>query len=154
MTKPAENPPEPLNPDNPLSVDKMMLIALQEGYSPTAIANKLGCDKAHVCRTLKPYKDRIEAYMAFKNNPEELWEYSEFMALSSVNINKLKEASPRDQITIAGIARDKVNIAQGKAPIEAGSLVFNVVSNGDATINLNISMEEHDVIDVTPVDNT
>ncbi len=133
--------------------DLMMLHALQ-GKGPTEIGTILGCDKSYVSRTLAPFKDEIKAYIAHKENPQVLWEFREYQSLNSINAEKLKEASPRDQFTMAGIARDKVNIFTGKAPLEAENLVFNVVYNDNRVMG-STKADEPEPIDITPtVDNT
>lgn len=133
--------------------DQMMLLALQ-GKGPTEIGKILKCAKSYVSAILKPFKAEIQAYIIHKENPQELWEFREYQVLNSVNASKLKEASPRDQFTMAGIARDKINIFTGKAPLSSDNLVFNVISNGDVSISLGVDMKEADMIDITPVDNT
>lgn len=134
---------------NGINKDQIMMLALQ-GKGPTEIGKELGCDKSYVSRVLAPFKAEIQAYIIHKENPQELWEFREYQVLNSVNADKLKEASPRDQFTMAGIARDKINIFTGKAPVSAESLVFTVVSNGDVNIQLNVDMSSNDLI----VDNT
>ena len=138
---------------NGINKDHMMLLALQ-GKGATAIGTALGCTKGYVSQVLKPYMDEIKAYLAFKGNPQELWEFREYQALNCVNTDKLKDANPRDLFTMAGIARDKVNIFTGRAPLEAENMVFNVVYNDNRVMDTP-KAEEDTTIDITPtVDNT
>lgn len=149
-----ENLPEnaPSSAVKGINIDEMMLLALQ-GKGVTEISETLNCAKSNISQRLKPYMDDIKAYLSFKNNPQELWEYQEYKALSAVNDEKIKKMNGRDLFTVAGIARDKVNIFTGKAPLEAENLVFNVIYNDNRVMDTP-KAEEGTVRDITPtVDN-
>ena len=118
-----------------INKDDMMLLAMQ-GKGATEIALKLGCHKSNVSRALKPYMDTITAYLIHKEDPATSWKHKEFLALNAIDADKLKEASPRDQFTMAGIARDKINLFEGRMPIEQDNLVFNVVYNDNRQVNV------------------
>ena len=122
--------------------DTMMMLALQ-GKGPTEIGKELGCAKSYVSTTLKPFREEIKAYLAFKNDPSTLWEYKEFKSLASVNDEDLKKASGRDKVTMAGIARDKVQMLRGQAE-----------SKNSISIILNLAHQanEKSIIDVEVVD--
>lgn len=140
-------------PVNGINKERMMLLALQ-GKGATAIGEELGCSKSYVSQVLKPKMDEIKAYLAFKDNPQALWEYQEYRTLNAINEEKLKKMNGRDLFTAAGISRDKVNIFTGKAPVEAENMVFNVVYNDNRVMD-GSKDDKPAPIDITPtVDNT
>ena len=123
---------------NGICKDRMMLLALQ-GKGPTEIGKELGCSKGYVSQILKPRIEEIKAYRAFKTDPAALWEFQEFKSLASVNDEDLKKANGRDKVTMAGIARDKVNTLRGSGE-----------SKNSISIILNLAHEanERQIIDV------
>lgn len=133
--------PDPLNGINK---DHMMLLALQ-GKGPTEIGKELGCSKSYVSQTLKPIIDQIKAYGAFKTDPAALWEFQEFKSLASVNDEDLKKATGRDKVTMAGIARDKVNILRGSVENKNSvSIILNLahLANESKTIDIKATVDK------------
>ena len=142
MTKQAakKKEPETLPTNNTdhvygINKDQIFVLALQD-KGPTEIGEILGCTKGYISHVLKPFKDEIKAYVAFKNNPQALWGFREYQALSAINSDGIKKLNARDQFTVAGIARDKLNMFEGRMPIEQDNLVFNVVYNDNRQVNV------------------
>lgn len=133
------NKPDPLNGINK---DRMMLLALQ-GKGPTEIGKILGCNKSYVSQTLKPIIEQIKAYGAFKEDPAALWEFQEFKSLASVNDEDLKKASGRDKVTMAGIARDKVQMLRGQAESKNSiSIILNLAHQANEKSIINVEAVE------------
>jgi len=129
---------------NGICKDRMMLLALQ-GKGPTEIGKELGCSKGYISQTLKPKIKEIKAYRAFKDDPAALWEYSEFKALASVNDEDLKKATGRDKYTMAGIARDKVQILRGQSENKNSiSIILNLAheANEKQIIDVKATVEK------------
>ena len=115
--------------------DQMMLLALQ-GKGPTEIGRELGCTKSNVSQVLKPFREAIKAYVAYKADPKTLWEFQEYRVLSSVNDEDIKKSNLTMKSAFAGTARDKINLFEGRMPIESENLVFNVVYNDNRQVNV------------------
>ena len=130
------------DPLHGINKDRMMLLALQ-GKGPTEIGKILGCTKSYVSQVLKPIIEQIKAYGAFKEDPSALWEFQEFKSFASVNDEDLKKASGRDKVTMAGIARDKVQMLRGQSE-----------SKNSISIILNLAHQanEKQIIDVEAVE--
>ena len=125
--------------------DMIILLALQ-GLKPTAIGIKLNCDKSYASRIIKPIKDEIDAYLAYKENPQTLYEYREYQLLNSINKNDIKDASLLQKTTSAGICRTKINEIKGIAPLDSTKCQFTVVYNDNRVM----SDSDDKTVDIIP----
>lgn len=119
---------EPLSPlTREIPIETMLLYALQ-GIPTAEIARKVNCTPQNINQRLKPFRERIDAYLQFKSDPAALWEFQEFRVLSSLSESDINKARLAEKATFAGIARDKVRLQRGQSTANIQALTALITS--------------------------
>ena len=86
-----------------------------EGKTYQQIADRFHCTKGLVSQVLSKDRALIEGYVAFRENPDKLYELKEYQLLSNLNDEDIKKMPGGSKMLASCQARDKIRLLRGES---------------------------------------
>ena len=94
--------------------EKALLMAIQ-GHTYQQIADHFNCTRSAVSQILSKDKALIEGYLAFKENPDKLYELKEYQLLTNLTDEDIKKMPGGSKMLASCQARDKIRLLRGES---------------------------------------
>lgn len=91
------------------------LVMALKGETYETIGKYFGVSKQAISQLLKPHRDVIEAYMAFKTDPATVYEMKESMIINSLDSADIEKMSGYQKVGAGSLLRDKVRLERGQS---------------------------------------
>ena len=120
-----------LKPKYNYKVDKeIALLRAIQGVSQADIAREFKVSESAISLLLKPYRDKINAYLVFKDDKSSAMEFRQYLMTENLKDSVIQKMNGRDTTVCIGILNDKIRDERGQS------------SGQGINVGINISIEE------------